>query len=232
MHRPAASALDTVQAFEFEELGSGYRFSLSPAVVVAGYTGRDADAVEAHIAELAAHGVPRPDSVPAFYPVDTSALACSGETIEVGPATSGEVEPVLIIDGADWWVGIGSDHTDRQLERSDIAASKRACPKPVSHQVVRYERLERCWDQLTLEAWADGQLYQQGAAAGLLAPADLLDAARAVLGTLPDQLVLFMGTLPLLSGSFAYASEFQARLSGWNGTEALELKYDIDSSQE
>jgi len=38
-----------------------------PQVVVAGFTGRDRASVEAHISELVGLGVPRPDTVPAFF---------------------------------------------------------------------------------------------------------------------------------------------------------------------
>lgn len=43
-------------------------------LVIAGWTGRDAAAVEAHIAELEAIGVPRPATVPCFYRVAAGLL--------------------------------------------------------------------------------------------------------------------------------------------------------------
>src|SRR5688500_7388901 len=95
------------------DAGTGDALRLRPDVIVAGYTGRDASAVEAHIAELEAHGVPRPDAVPAFYEVPPSRLVTSPTTIETTVHTSGEVEPVLVVSAAGWWVGLGSDHTDR-----------------------------------------------------------------------------------------------------------------------
>ena len=38
-------------------------------LVIAGWTGRDVEALEAHITELEQLGVPRPSSVPCFYRV-------------------------------------------------------------------------------------------------------------------------------------------------------------------
>ncbi|MFZ9679766.1 MAG: DUF2848 family protein, partial [Quisquiliibacterium sp.] len=43
-------------------------------LVIAGWTGRDAQAVQHHIDELAAIGVPAPSSVPVYYRVAESLL--------------------------------------------------------------------------------------------------------------------------------------------------------------
>ena len=64
-------------------------------LVIAGWTGRDAAAVEAHIAELEAIGVPRPASVPCFYRVAAALLTTAEEIQAPGPDSSGEVEFVL-----------------------------------------------------------------------------------------------------------------------------------------
>jgi len=98
----------------------------SPRLVVAGYTGRDEATVKAHTQELAAIGIPPPDSVPCFYELDPSLLT-TAPVIEVDSKhTSGEVEPVLIRHGGKYYLGIGSDHTDRDLQRVDIEASKKS----------------------------------------------------------------------------------------------------------
>ena len=43
-------------------------------LIVAGWAGRDAHAIEHHIEELAAIGVPRPSTVPLFYRIGTGQL--------------------------------------------------------------------------------------------------------------------------------------------------------------
>ena len=60
-------------------------------LVIAGWTGRDRDAVEHHIAELAALGVRRPRAIPCFYRLGatllTSATGYSGSSPKSpGPA--------------------------------------------------------------------------------------------------------------------------------------------------
>ena len=51
-------------------------------LVVAGWTGRNVAALEAHIKELEAIGVKRPKTVPIFYRVSRSLLT-TDDTIEV-----------------------------------------------------------------------------------------------------------------------------------------------------
>ena len=93
-------------------------------LVIAGWTGRNAAAVEHHIAELAEIGVPPPSAVPLFYRV-SEMLATQASVLQVlGDATSGEVEPLVVKTGDRLWLGIASDHTDRELESVSVASSK------------------------------------------------------------------------------------------------------------
>lgn len=202
----------------FQVAGTGERVALADVhAVVAGYTGRDEAAVREHIAELAAIGVPPPASVPAFYPVD-SALLTQQETVPVrGLNTSGEVEPVLVRAGGALFLTVGSDHTDRDLERTDIAASKRACPKPVCRQLVRLpappERLD--WDAVQVSCHVDGVAYQSGRLAALRVPTDVLAMYA---GPGDGDLVMFGGTLPLLTGTFVAGTRWQLSLALPDGT--------------
>jgi hypothetical protein len=60
--------------------------------VVAGWTGRDKAALDHHIEELAAIGVPGPSTVPLYYRVAAEQVQ-QGETVQVlGRDSSGEVE--------------------------------------------------------------------------------------------------------------------------------------------
>ncbi len=99
-------------------------------LVIAGWTGRDTEALEAHIAELEAIGVPRPPSVPCFYRVSAGLLTTSDEIQASGPDSSGEVEFVLYGSDQGMLIGVGSDHTDRRVETYDVTVSKQMCLKP------------------------------------------------------------------------------------------------------
>src|SRR6476619_5239781 len=99
------------------------------SLVIAGWTGRNVEALEAHIKELEALGVKRPKSVPIFYRNAVSLLTTAGEIQAVGEKSSGEVEFVLYALEDGLWVGVGSDHTDRKAETINVTLSKQMCAK-------------------------------------------------------------------------------------------------------
>lgn len=173
-------------------------------LVIAGWTGRDLKAIEHHIEELEAIGVPRPSAIPLFYRVASQQLS-QASTIEVlGEHSSGEVEPMLLVKGGEWWVSIASDHTDRQLETHSVAWSKQICTKPVANHAWRLAEVLPHWDQLILRSWIeeDGEdkLYQQGVLAALRTPTDLL-ALLARHQALPsDGLAMSCGTVGAIGG--------------------------------
>ena len=206
--------------------GSREELSFAPDhLVVAGYTGSDAAAVEEHIAELAAIGVPRPESVPAFYRLDTALLTTAPVVGVHAPGTSGEVEPVVIRHQGRYFLGVGSDHTDRDLERDGVALSKAACPKPLGEAVAEIgpELSIADWEHIVADSSVDGCPYQKGELAALRHPADLLDR----LGPVDGDFALYCGTLPLLGGEFAYGAYWRVHLELPGGpvlTHAYETK--------
>lgn len=209
--------------------GTGVALDLSACqVFVCGFAGRDEASVRVHLDELAAIGVPVPDDLPTFYELDRTILTTAPAIVVASGATSGEVEAVLVRHGGAYYVGVGSDHTDRDAERHDIAASKAACPKPVSREVVP---LADCtaggrWDEITIESRVDGRPYQNARLAGLRAPDDLLRRLEAAVA--PDgDLVLFMGTPPLLDGAFRFGTEWALRLRLPDDTE-LKHSYTVE----
>lgn len=177
-------------------------------VIVAGWTGRDRDAVERHMAELEAVGVPRPSTSPVFYRVSASRLT-TAPVIESTEASSGEVEPVLLRHDGALWVGAGSDHTDREVETYSVAVSKQLCDKPVAQQWWRYEDVAPHWDELVLRSWIDdGLLHQDGALSGLMHPEELCSRATPPLA---DGTLMFCGTLAAIDG-IRPAREFRYEL--------------------
>ncbi len=147
-------------------------------LVIAGWTGRDAAAVEKHIRELAEIGVKRPSRTPIFYRVAASLLTTAAAIQVAGSDSSGEVEFVLLSLADGLWVGVGSDHTDRKVEAMDVTVSKQMCAKVIGPEVWRYADVAPHWDRLVLRSWAHiaGQrtLYQEGAVAGMRHPDELV----------------------------------------------------------
>jgi hypothetical protein len=196
---------------------SGATTGLRPDVdtlVIAGWTGRSRDAVEAHIRELEAIGVPRPRSVPLFYRVAASNLTSAPRVEVVGGASSGEVEFVLVSADDGLWVGVGSDHTDRELEKRSVAASKQVCVKPVGTSFWRYEDVAAHWDALELRSHvgpAGGtRLYQHGSVGAIRAPQDLIERYCGA-ATLPVGTAMYGGTLPV-HGAVGFADRYELEL--------------------
>lgn len=214
------------------DVASGRRIDIQPRdVVLAGYTGRDQDSVRRHVEELAAHGVPAPERVPAFYRVTPDRVIVADRIDVLGPHTSGEGEFVLLAAGGEVYVGVGSDHTDRGLERESVWLSKQLCPKVVGPQVWRLADAASHWDHVVLRSYtgAESRPYQDGPAATLLDPADILERVRertARAGE-PDGLVVFSGTLPLL-GPLEFGEAFAVELVDEQHGPQLRLAYAIE----
>lgn len=225
----ASAAFDTEAGrLRFRRHCDGEALTLSNwRLVVAGYTGRDAEAVLDHIAELAAIGVPPPETVPSFYDLDP-ALATTAQVVTVdGASTSGEIEPVIIRHNDRCYLAVGSDHTDRDLERESVYRSKAACPKPLGREVIALgPTAEIDWDAVSLKSWADGVTYQLGTAASLRTPGDLLQRLEAELGPLDTDLILFCGTVPLLRGDFVPGTAWTFTLST-RLEETISLNYHV-----
>src|SRR5690606_4390915 len=116
-----------------------------------------------------------------------------------------------------WYLGVGSDHTDRDLEREDIARAKAACPKPLGPDLLPLPDPpagpDPDWDATTVSARADGEAYQDGTLAALRTPGDLLARLAAFTGDDGGDLVVYGGTVPLRTGSFHFGSRWELRLA-------------------
>ena len=178
---------------------------LPSELVIAGWTGRDRSAVEAHVVELEAIGVKRPSSMPVYYRVSAGRLTQAGEVQVLGPDSSGEAEPVLFSMRDGLWLGIGSDHTDRKLETVSVAMSKQVCDKVVCRDLWDCREIAAHWDRLIVRSripsGRDGKphLYQEGPLAQLLPPQELIQGFAGPKG-LPVGTVMFCGTFPAIGG--------------------------------
>ncbi|ANF56465.1 DUF2848 domain-containing protein [Halotalea alkalilenta] len=198
----------------FELTGHGPIQVAIDQLVIAGWAGRDQAAVEAHIAELAELGVPRPSQVPCFYRLAASLLSSDQRLQTPGRNSSGEAEVVLIQAPEGLLLGIGSDHTDRKVESYDVTVSKQLCAKPIGLELWRFEEVAPHWERLQLKCWRsrDGadELYQDGEVASLLDPRDLIQ--RLTGGErLPIGWAMFCGTQPVI-GELGHGDAFEVAL--------------------
>lgn len=151
-------------------------------LIVAGWTGRDADAIAHHIAELAELGVPAPSDTPLYYRVSAPLLTDAPLIEAVGGASSGEVEPLIVEAEGKRYLGLASDHTDRALEAHSVAMSKQVCAKPCALELWEWDEVAERLEEIELESWIEenGEWvpYQSGTIASIRPLAELIAGSR------------------------------------------------------
>lgn len=200
-------------------------------IINAGFTGRDQAAVQRHIQELRSHGVPCPERTPVLYP-KLAHLITTGADIEVlGPATSGEAEFVLLVGAERVLVAAGSDHTDRELEKTTIEKSKLVCPNVISTEVWDLADVREGWDDLVLRSHVTARgtrtLYQEGRLAGMLAPDGLIALVRSRMKGDLAGTAIYSGTLALLGGELIWGERFEVELRDERRGRALRCDYRV-----
>ncbi len=209
---------------------------LTPAnLVVAGWTGRNQDAIRHHIDELAALGVKPPSATPLFYRVSAALLTIDRRIQVVGDASSGEVEPMILQQGQRRWLGLGSDHTDRALEAHSVALSKQVCAKPCAPRLWAWETVADRLEDLVLESWirenGDWVAYQTGTLAAIRPLAGLI--AGAGLDGLAQEgpVAMMCGTFGAIGG-VRPARAFRMRMTDPATGRVIAHEYDIISLPE
>ena len=213
-------------AMQFETDSGPSEFDID-TLIVAGWTGRDASAVQHHIDELAAIGVAPPSQVPLFYRVSNTLLTTRSQIEVLGAATSGEAEPMVIRVAGKHWLGLGSDHTDRELEAVSVAASKQACPKPCAKTLWPWEAVADHLDEIRIRSWIrendDWQLYQDGTLGQILPLGQLIETSG-----LADGSAMLCGTFPAIGGVRASA-DFRASMQDVVTGREIRFQYRSDS---
>lgn len=201
--------------------------------VLCGYTGRDQAAVQQHIDELENEGIKPPPSVPAYYPKTFEGIKIDSDIHTDGHETAGEVEFVLFPTGDALYVGLGSDHTDRELERLDIRKSKLICPAIVGKTLWDYNDVKDHWDEIEMRSWAvtgnERVLYQDGTTSVLMKPEELLKRVRDQISCDLDGMSIYSGTLPLETGKFVYADRFEAEMVDPVLNRKISLSYEVNT---
>ncbi len=184
-------------------------------VINGGYSGRDQTHVQAHIDEMKVLNLPSPQTTPTIYFLSRDRVTTE-HTIEVqNKQSSGEVEYVLIWQGGQIYVTVGSDQTDRQLEAFDIPASKQLYPNLLAPEVWLLDEVRGHWDSLILicQVEKDGcrSLYQQAPLADLLPFSNWLDRLPQV-SPPSDGTIFFAGTVPTVGGELVYGDAYEIAL--------------------
>lgn len=187
-------------------------------MINAGYTGRDQEAVRAHIDELKAEGIPAPEKTPVYFTKFVDRIT-QDNVFEVLDETdhSGEAEFILLFDKDDIYVGVGSDHTDRKLESVDIPKAKQIYPNTISRELWRLSDVVDHWDKIIIRSWVkingEKKLLQEAALTAMLDATDLIERTKRLL-VKPDEtdgLVIYSGTVAALFKA-SYSPYFETEL--------------------
>lgn len=211
---------------QFNTENSSFNFTVEH-LIVAGWTGRDAKAVQHHIDELAAIGVAPPSKVPLFYRVSNDLLTTDPLIEVLGDASSGEAEPMIVRHGGTLWLGLGSDHTDRQLEATSVAASKQICAKPCAATLWDYATVADRLETITIQSWihenGDWVLYQDGHLGQIRPLQALITAIDLQAGS-----AMLCGTFAAIGGVRA-ASRFRATMQDPATGAEISFEYEARS---
>ena len=208
-------------------------------LVIAGWTGRDRAAVEKHIAELEALGIRRPATTPIFYRAAAARLTIDPEIEVLGEASSGEAEFVLLQHDGRLWLGAGSDHTDREVEKYGVSVSKQMCDKPIAPEFWPMVDVAAHWDKLILRSFIPENgarvLYQEGPVTAMLDPLVLIEKYCGEGGakprreaTLAEGTLMFCGTHAAIGG-LRPASGFEFELDDPVLKRKIAHRYTISS---
>lgn len=197
-------------------------------LMVVGFSGKDVEKTMEHIHELEAAGVKCPKDVPVPYQCDPQ-IVTRKDTIDViGDKTSGEAEYLILCHGGKFYIGIGSDHTDRAMETISIHKSKQVCLKPCSDVFWEYDEIKDHLPELRIvssqQAGGEIQAYQNGTAGDILPFDTILEKVKAEVPL--EDCLIYTGTVPLLKG-FVYGDCFTACLMDDVLGRELTLSYHV-----
>jgi hypothetical protein len=214
-----------------EEKGGAVQRRLAiQAVVNLGSATRDADTAVEHQQEVAKEGIHIAFDVPAprIYPMGVQTLSTADSVQVHGTRSSGEVEIVVVVTDR-VYVGVGSDHTDRDLERTSIVWSKTACSNVLAPVLWPLDEVAAEWDRFVLKSWVDGRLYQEVGTAAFLRPEDMLRiVAERAPGIPRSGLALFGGTIVSLDKNLGFGARWEFALEDPVTGRAIRHGYDVE----
>ena len=195
-----------------------------------GYAGRNMEKTLEHIRELEVElGVPAPKKIPTIFQCSNLLLTRDAGFHVVGAKTCGEVEYIIVLCDGKVYIGVGSDHTDRELESASVPKAKQVCPKPIGGDLWDYDELKDHWDEIEIRSYqtVDGveTLYQKGTLADILPVETILKELLDRAGDIGNS-VVFSGTVPALNG-FKFGSSFRGELEDKKLGRTIACKYNV-----
>ncbi len=214
--------------FSLQEKSGSRKLAIAPERIYnLGSATREKKSADAHQEEVADIGVKiafdRP--APRIYPMDTPIVTTADRIGVLNEQTSGEVEIVLVVSD-DLYIGVGSDHTDRILEKTSILWSKQACANVIAPELWRFSEIEAHWDKCRLTMEYDGKPYQDVAVGVFLSPRRILEILRERLLKMPARdFLVFCGTYATVDKKIHFGSRWSFALHDPVLNRAIEHAY-------
>ncbi|WP_439495631.1 DUF2848 family protein [Bosea sp. (in: a-proteobacteria)] len=189
---------------------------------------RKAETALAHQEEVKQIGIAIAFDIPAprIYPLGAEIVTTASSITVQGEETSGEVEIVIVVTD-DIYVGVGSDHTDRALERTSIVWSKQACANVLAPRLWRWSDVKDRWDGFSMRSWVDGRLYQECLTEAFLSPEAMLAVLKERVIDLPERdFCVFGGTIVALDKTIGFGRRWEIEMAQPGG-EAIRHGYDV-----
>ena len=93
------------------------------------------------------------------------------------------------------------------------------------------EEVEEHWDELLMSASvvkdAEAIIYQEGRLGLLLNPAELMAFVKSKIQSPLKDLIIFSGTMGMLTGEFVFAEKFSAQLIDEKLKRRIEIGYEV-----
>lgn len=189
----------------------------------------DPSSALAHQQEVKDVGVQIAFDIPAprVYPLAVTSVTTDTEIAAHHARTSGEAEIVLLINHGVTYLGIGSDHTDRDLEKHSIIWAKQYSPSVLGTTFWLWDEVEPHWSSLILESTVEGAPYQSSPASVFLRPPEILTKLAERVKSLPETFLVFCGTYTTLTNTIAFGSEWAVSLRDEECGRRLDLAYTV-----
>jgi hypothetical protein len=171
------------------------------SVAGARFSSRDLPGMRKQLDDMLARGITGATRTnPSIFRIGRYLLTQASEFEVQGTLTSGECEVVVIRDGKDIFVSVGSDHCDRELGKQYQDKPKQMCPHPIASAVWPYSEVRDHWDSLRVYSHVvvrGRTIPFQDTPISVLVDLDFLLAMDAV-KKLPDPMFLYCGSAPFL----------------------------------